>query len=202
MFYQATITVVDEVTGIATPKRHQILTEKEYDIFDNYYLDVYRKNKFFSHLTTIYNRATAMRIGFYEYDGLNTDFESISKLSFYGKAILDNSLSGAWRLHAKNATLTTRESFKNGGGIVFNRLTEYAKEAYGKDFDTHWKSKIEKENQTLHLELLAENGGFFTLARHILKYKRIDLRTPVLLAKSLINNFKAGYYKISGKNKK
>lgn len=186
MFYQAVISVMDEKTAKETPKRHALLGDKEYDIFDNYYFGKFRKNQFFSHLTTIYHRATAMRIGFYEYNTLNTDFESMMKLSFYGKVILDNTPCGVWVLHDKNESAGSSTGFLQNNTSLFSRMEEYAKKAFGKDYEVYWRSKLKKENQIIHLEWLAENGNFSQLLRYMFKYKRIYKRTPLLLAKSIV----------------
>jgi glycosyltransferase involved in cell wall biosynthesis len=191
VFYQAPITVVNDDTGEQIVKQHKILQVDGYGVFDNYYLEVYRRNEFFSHLTTIYQRATAIRIGFYEFNTLNTDFESIAKLSFYGKAVLDNRMAGVWRVHTQNATRGTRIAFKKGGEILLNRLTGYAREAYGENFATVWENKFRRENQVLHLELLAENGFLGSLLKNIFKYRMFYHRIPALIVKATIKNAKA-----------
>ena len=191
VFYQGLHIINDTSMGKELPREHTILRGGEkFRLVDNYYLDIYRKNKFFSHLTTLYNREVATRIGFYEYDTLTIDFESIAKLSFYGKAILDNTLAGVWRVHDGNATHKTRTAFKVNGELQLKRLEGYAKDAYGKDFEPHWKRKIRKENNILYLELLAENGFFWDLVKKIFVYREPYYRTPVMLVKSVLQNLR------------
>ncbi len=190
VFYQALITVVNEMTGENIPKRHAVLGGQEFRIFDHYYLEVYRRNKYFSHLTTIYHRPKAIEIGFYEYNTLSTDFESIAKLSFYGKAILDNEMAGVWRVHSRNETHGTRKEFGEKGKEALKRIERYAQEAYGGGWESVWKKKIIAENQVLYLELLADNGFFFPLVKYIFKSHRLYYRTPVLLVKAALKNLK------------
>jgi glycosyltransferase involved in cell wall biosynthesis len=190
VFYQALIKIHNNITGKETARVHQALGDREFAVFDNYYLDVYRRNKFFSHLTTVYHRETAMRIGFYEHDTLNIDFESIARLSFYGKAILDNHVAGVWSVHEQNATQKARGEFKEKGKEILGRIKEYAKEAYGNAYEPLWKKKVEKENDILYLELLAENGYFFSLLKHIVQFRRPYSRIPKLAVKSAIKNLK------------
>jgi len=190
VFYQAAMTVVDEYNNKVMPKKHHLLGEKEYDIYTDYYFGKFRSNIFFSHLTTIYNREKALKVGFYEYNTLTTDFESMMKLSFYGEVILDNQNAGVWRLHDRNATLNARIGFRKGGNLVFERLPQYAKEAFGEKYTTERKHETEKETQILHLELLAENGTFSSLVKYIFKYKRPYRRLPVLVVKSVVLNTK------------
>ncbi|HEX7845516.1 MAG TPA: glycosyltransferase family 2 protein [Chitinophagaceae bacterium] len=191
VFYQAAIRLVNDDTGGETRKQHKILGDKDHGLFDNYYLEVYRRNEFFSHLTTIYKRDIATSIGFYEFNTLNIDFESLAKMSFYGKVILDNRLAGVWRVHQGNATHKTRNEFKTEGELLLNRLTGYAKEAYGKDYSPYWKKRIRRETEVLHLELLAENGFPGELLKNIFRYKRFYYRIPVLMLKATIKNIKA-----------
>ncbi|MBK8300792.1 MAG: glycosyltransferase family 2 protein [Chitinophagaceae bacterium] len=186
VIYQAAIEVKNEETGSLTIKQHKLLAEKEYQLYDNYYFGKYRKNKFFSHLTTLYDRKEALRIGFYEFNTLTTDFESIIKLSFYGKVVLDNTIAGVWRLHAKNATHNSDSEMSKRTKSEFDRIEGYAKNAFSQVKNNEWESKIKKENQSLHLELLAESGSFFSLVKYLFSYRRLYLRTPLLLAKALV----------------
>ena len=190
VFYQAVHTINNASEGKLLARQHHILKEADHGLVENYYLDIYRKNRFFSHLTTIYNRAIATRIGFYEFNTLSIDFESVAKLSFYGKAILDNTVAGVWRLHDGNATHQTRKAFKANGEQQLMRLEGYAKEAYGSNFEPYYSKKIRQENQILHLELLAENGFFWELLKSTFRYRELYYRTPIMLVKAFIRNFK------------
>jgi glycosyltransferase involved in cell wall biosynthesis len=186
VFYQAAIMVKNEKTGEQSKKSHHILRGREFGVFRDYYLKVYRKNAFFSHLTTIYKRDTALKIGFYEYDTLNTDFESIAKLSFYGDAILDNSIAGMWRLHEGNATYGFKEFIKKSTRDLMGRLDRYAKEANPVMYAQGLGKVVKKENELLHLEWLADFGLFKELVYYIIKYQRGYFRIPLLIVKSLI----------------
>lgn len=190
LFYQAAITVIDEYNNKVMPKQHHLLGEKEYEVYKDYYYGKFRANVFFSHLTTIYNRQKALEIGFYEYNTLTTDFESMMKLSFYGEVILDSINAGVWRLHDRNATLNARIGFRKGGSLVFERLPGYAKEAFGEKYEKERKKATERETEILHLELLAENGTFLSLLKYVLKYRRPYHRLPVLIIKSAVLNIK------------
>jgi glycosyltransferase involved in cell wall biosynthesis len=190
VFYQALIKIHNNITGEETGKMHQALGDREFAVFDNYYLEVYRRNRFFSHLTTVYHRETAMRIGFYEHNTLNIDFESMAKLSFYGKTILDNHVAGVWSVHEQNATQRARGEFKDKGKEILARIEGYAKEAYGNAYEPLWKKKVEKENDILYLELLAENGYFLALLKHIVGFRRPYARIPKLVVKAFIRNIR------------
>ncbi len=189
VFYQALIKVINEDTGTEVVKKHKVLQEG-HQVFANYYLDVYRKNEFFAHLSTIYNREKAKEIGFYEFNTLNTDFESLAKLSLYGEVILDNSCAGVWRVHTGNATHKTRREFTTEGELLLERINGYAEKAYGPHW-SEWEKRFRKEKEILHLELLAEHGFLGGLIKQALKYGRPYYRLPVLLVKATIKNSKA-----------
>lgn len=54
------------------------------------------------HLTSLYHRQTACRIGFYASDISSTDWESLLRLVLHGKVILSEKIAGVWRKHKTN----------------------------------------------------------------------------------------------------
>jgi glycosyltransferase involved in cell wall biosynthesis len=74
---------------------------------------VYRFSQlgYFSHMSLLYNRRTAMQSGFYEKDVLSTDIYSVLKLCINNKskkAILSKNISGMWVQHGANASSTKK----------------------------------------------------------------------------------------------
>lgn len=69
----------------------------------------------FSHLATLYNRTMARDIGFYRYDILSSDIESLLRLSLSGKVVLMKLAVGAWVQHGDNesARLSAQAVEKN-----------------------------------------------------------------------------------------
>jgi glycosyltransferase involved in cell wall biosynthesis len=63
---------------------------------------------FFSHMTTLYNRSEAIKIGFYRYDILSSDMESILRLALKGDVLLSKKVSGVWVNHGNNASLASK----------------------------------------------------------------------------------------------
>ncbi len=188
VFYQATMKLLNRFGSTGEPRSHYILGDKEHNVYLNYYPSVYRQNNFFSHLTSIYDRARAMDVGFYENDILNTDLESLAKLSFHGAVILDNHCVGVWREHESNATWKTRDAFRKDGYDILQRLEKYRSGLAEKGIK--FDPDLERQHKELYLEQLAEYGLFFGLARTIrwigIKYKR----TPRLLVKAFYKNIK------------
>ncbi|MBN8687126.1 MAG: glycosyltransferase family 2 protein [Chitinophagales bacterium] len=190
VFYQAAITVTDEFRNSQVEKKHHLLTGNGQAVFSDYYFGKFRANRFFSHLTTIYNRELAVKAGFYEYNTHTTDFESMMKLSFYGDVILDNRNAGVWRLHDRNATHTAKTGFRKGGSLVFQRLPGYAAVAYGQQYTKKLERAVTRETHILHLELLAEHGTFSSFVKHLLRYQLFYKRIPILILKSFVNMIK------------
>ena len=192
VFYQALMKLVGDRGEVQ--KSHHALGGREHGVFPNYYPVIYRTNNFFSHLTTLYRRDLAMKVGFYENDILNTDLESLAKLSFHGAVILDNHCVGAWRAHASNATWKTRDAFRKDGYEILQRLEQYRR-SVGENVISS-DPDLERQHKELYLEQLAEYGLFFGLARTSrwigIKYRR----TPKLLVKALYKNVK---FKLTGR---
>jgi glycosyltransferase involved in cell wall biosynthesis len=193
VFYQATMKLVNESGSKTTEKRHHVLGGKEHEVYSNYYPAIYRANHFFSHLTTVYSRNKAIEVGFYENDILNTDLESLARLSFHGEVILDQHCIGVWREHESNATWKMRDAFRRDGYEILQRLEKYRASVNG---EGDAQKDIERQHKELYLEQLAEYGLFFGLLR-TRRWIGINYRrTPRLLVKALYKNIK---FKLRGK---
>ncbi|MEZ7891950.1 MAG: glycosyltransferase family 2 protein [Candidatus Wallbacteria bacterium] len=81
-------------------------SEIGFKIYDgkNYFIDFDRKISFFSHLATIYNRKSAVNIGFYLYDIISSDRESLLRLALCGRVIISEKIAGVWVKHDENAS--------------------------------------------------------------------------------------------------
>ncbi len=79
-----------------------------------------------AHLSVLYNREAAIRIGFYNKDIISSDWESILRLLLEGKVILINKIAGVWRMHKKN--ISTRADIKElcRNSIYITSPYEYA----------------------------------------------------------------------------
>ena len=79
------------------------------------------------HLATLYNRKIATQIGFYEWNGVASDWDSLRKLSLHGDVLLMRRIVGAWRVHGENATNNTTYDVRLGNIESVFRSFEYAK---------------------------------------------------------------------------
>ena len=64
------------------------------------------KSFFLKHMTTLYARKPAIKIGFYKSEFISSDWESLYRLSLRGKVIYLDRIVGFWRIHAMNETGT------------------------------------------------------------------------------------------------
>lgn len=93
---------------------------KEYSVIINAknYLKHFFTIKNFSHMSTLYNRQTAINMGFYEKDIISSDIYSFLNMAINQpekKIILSNELSGVWLHHDQNVSksLKMNDHLKN-----------------------------------------------------------------------------------------
>jgi glycosyltransferase involved in cell wall biosynthesis len=79
------------------------------------------------HLATLYNRELAKEVGFYEWEGVASDWDSLRRLSLHGDVLLMKRVVGVWRAHGGNATYDTRAQVRLGNIQSVHRSYHYAK---------------------------------------------------------------------------
>lgn len=96
--------------------------------------------KFFSHMTTLYDRQEAIKMDFYRYNILSSDMESILRLALKGDVLLSKRVCGVWTRHEKNLSL-------NGNIVDLEKNTLYIEGAYceAKNMDITDVNKWKKE---------------------------------------------------------
>ncbi len=73
-----------------------------------YFLNYYKVQRF-RHCATIYNRNEALKLNFYSFDCLSTDFNSIAKLFLKGNIVISGKTVAHWRQHSYNESQTLDE---------------------------------------------------------------------------------------------
>lgn len=183
VFYQAAIVAISPGTEFVF--KHKLLgsgTERVLDGRD-YFIN-FHKNEFFSHLSTIYNAARAKEIGFYSYDTLIADAESMLKLALHGNVILANKLVGVWSIHANNESQTILT--KNALTIdAFKRLQQYAEPYIGRNAAAKWFKDAANANTRSYMEELAKKDFKAFLIRAV-KDRYFTKRLIILLAKKVL----------------
>ena len=89
-----------------------------------YFLDLPEGKAYFSHLSTLYNRAKAMALNFYGEDILSADFESLYRLILTGNIVSYDKVVGVWRIHGEN--VSSRNFFSTDDIIMNFKFVENA----------------------------------------------------------------------------
>jgi len=118
-FFQANHLNLDAVTNLKTAVK---LDDQTCLVDGTDYLKNYHKIKSFDHFATLYNRELAIKAGFYKFDSLNTDFNSVMKLCLHGKIIISSLKIGLWNFNSQSET---NRIFENDN---FNSYIEAVKE--------------------------------------------------------------------------
>ena len=110
--------------GLRPARTHRLVKEQIRMDGINLFLDWHRYK--ICHLTSLYHRQTACRIGFYEIDISSTDWESLLRLVLHGNVILSERIVAAWRKHDNNLSLAMNfNEFKENFAFI-ERPLEYA----------------------------------------------------------------------------
>ncbi len=80
------------------------------------------------HMTTIYDRREAMRIGFYTKDIISSDYESLYRLILNGKVVHLDRIIGVWRRHGDNLSTNLDVAGWINNLELFSSVRDYAKQ--------------------------------------------------------------------------
>lgn len=139
-----------------------------------YFLNYYQVLNFY-HCATIYKRAAAIKLNFYTYNCLFTDFNSIAKLFINNRLLLSSKKVAVWHQHEVNESASLDEEKIKDELAAINELADFAAvQLPGKPVEK-WRIKMRGY-------LLSNYLNMQTTA----KQKRVVL-------KSLIRNFKFDY---------
>lgn len=170
--------------------KHKILRGKEWgwvgiELFKNAF-----KDKFFiPHMSTLYNRQSALEVGFYEYNSLITDIESFYKLSLHGITVLDNNVAGCWQMHSENASakfVNEIDKIRNS----YYRVATYSAKYVGIQESNKWLYRANREVDMVIYVDLATNGKFVELGKRVLKSKKISFKIIRLLIIAFLRKHK------------
>jgi glycosyltransferase involved in cell wall biosynthesis len=155
LFYQSCIMSKGEGTEFRF--QHKLLGEKIASVFDGKdYFKRFHKNEFFGHLSTVYNAVKAKEIGFYKYNNITADSESLLKLALNGKVYLDNRITGVWNIHDGNESKSMLT--KNDAIIdAFARIRDYSIPFIGVQEASLWFSDAMKINRRSFSDLVAKH---------------------------------------------
>jgi glycosyltransferase involved in cell wall biosynthesis len=185
VFYQATATAQSNSHHFTF--KHKLLGKKLLSCLDGkFYFKNFFKNECFGHFSTIYNAKLARRVGFYEFDSLQADAESILKLSLQGDVILENRNVGIWSIHDKNESKKYFDEEEiNKGKKYINRVAKYSEETIGKEDAENWRKSVLQYDENQRLYHLAHDD-FGSFVKQTLKRKQISLMHLKLFAKKIL----------------
>jgi len=83
--------------------------------------------KHFSHLSTLYNRKLALKIGFYQHNIISTDKESFLRLALLGNVLLIKKPVAVWIQHGKNITKNANLKMKVKNMLYITEAYNFAK---------------------------------------------------------------------------
>ena len=145
------------------------------------------------HASTIYRRSTAISIGFYRHKALNSDLESILRLTLHGDVIMDENFVSAWFVHPDNASSKTKFEFSLNSAEfeTYRSILSYAKEILPENLLNNWLQPykehairnaidiyLSRRELSKALELIKNNG----------KVNLYYLKKSVQIMKILITN--------------
>jgi glycosyltransferase involved in cell wall biosynthesis len=151
----------------------------------HYFLNYYKIGGF-THMSFIYDRKTALQIGFYQSSLLSADFISFMMLLLNGNIILSNYNIGIWRVHNKNASLKNYYRNYFEGKIAISTITSYASIYFNNNELTTWLFEALNNNkESLILNLLQKENRFnnLKLILYNFKFKKVYF---YLLIKTLL----------------
>ena len=88
--------------GFRSPKTQRLVWQQLCIEGEKLFFNWYRYK--IPHLTSLYHRQTACRIGFYSVDISSSDWESLLRLVLHGNVILSERIAGVWRKHGNNSS--------------------------------------------------------------------------------------------------
>lgn len=123
------------------PHIHRLVEEQIFTEGINLFLNWHRYK--IPHLTSIYHRQTACRIGFYDIDISSTDWESMLRLVLNGNVILSEKIAGVWRKHKNNLSQAMDVRQFEANFAFITKPMEYAlSKGYDKTILESWKKTM------------------------------------------------------------
>lgn len=174
---------------MANPKRNIILVQGnhnynkitslnlKYDPLDqdalcingkNYFINYYKVLKF-THCATLYKRAEALKLNFYSFNGLATDFNSIAKLFMFGDIVIITDKVAQWRKHDDNASWRIDSKKYENEMFSINEIGEFAKPYFKKNVLQHWVKEMNNYLLATFIDMQFKRRQKWEATRYLLK---------------------------------
>jgi len=142
-----------------------------------YFINYYRVQRF-KHFATLFHRATALKLNFYSFDCLFTDFNSMAKLFLQGKLLLSGRKIAEWRLHGDNQSGGLNEHTIGKEFASIDSLAEFAKPYFTATEVAHWQKRMKAYMVTTYIELRNHQPRSWSSFSYLLKHFKLN---PVYL---------------------
>lgn len=106
-----------------------------------YFINYFKILNFY-HCATLYKRSEAIRLNFYTFNCLSTDFNSVAKLFLKGKLLLSSKKVAHWSIHQNNESASLDEKKLAQEIDAINELSDFALNHYPHHQLKQWKKKM------------------------------------------------------------
>ncbi len=120
----------------------------------NFFLNYYKIGGF-THMSFIFNRKSALDLGFYQEDFLASDFISFMKLTLHGDIILSNYQIGIWRLHDDNVSKKNLIIKYIDNNMAISTIASFASSFFSKNDLLKWYDEgLNSNKEILFFDLI------------------------------------------------
>ncbi len=98
----------------------------------------------FGHLSTLYRRDVAQRIGMYTLPVQASDFHAIIRVIINGDILVDKRRIGVWRIHGENTTITALENKQQETAQTFDAIIDYARNFFSEQELMIWRKRMDR----------------------------------------------------------
>lgn len=139
-----------------------------------YFINYYKVQRF-KHFATLYHRATALRLNFYTFDCLFTDFNSMAKLFLQGKLLLSGRKVADWRLHGENQSSGLDEKNIEKEMASIDELAAFAAPCFANKTIEKWRDRMKAYMVTTYIELRNQQPRTRASLVYLLKHFKWNL---------------------------
>ena len=132
-----------------------------------YFINYYKILHFY-HCATIYKRAEALKLDFYTFDCLFTDFNSVAKLFIKGKIMLSAAKVAHWSRHNENESGTLDGVKLNKEIMAMNELAGFAKKSLPVNEVEYWRKRMKGYLLSIYIDLQKTAKQKRTACKHVL----------------------------------
>jgi len=157
----------------------------------DYFLNFPRIRKF-THCATVYNRIKALETGFYNFDCLFSDFQSVSRLSLTGKVILSSRKVAVWRQHGRNESRSLNEQNFQKELASLDAIAQFAANRLEKEQVKKWLRQMKDYYRMVFIYHNSTHAPGWKTVRFIFRHWRFSWLYPRYVIKNLLLMLKKG----------